>query len=730
MSDTESKYKGLNILCIDGGGGVRGLSSLLLIQEIMRRVQGLEGNDIPVSPCKYFDVIGGTGFGALQACMLGRLELCVDRAIEIYAKLSTDIFSDKKWFTSAGSGLFKSSKLKESIMRIVEEATGDKDTRMIGNSSCKTLAFAMLKHNMNTLTPGVFRSYQVHANPGPDCTIWEAASACMAHPELFKSVEIGEPPLVESFIDGGLGCNNPLERVLSEVKALYPDRHVASIISIGAGHTRTIQIREIRPTMGPFRRILPTDINSVMTGIATESERVAEGMATRFHNIKNVYFRFNVQHGAQNIGLDEWKKLSEIHAHTRAYINNAEAQQKLENASHAIKMRRPVVASSLIDGQIPNNSTRLSVAERSLAPTPTPVNLYIPPTTRLLPAGRFKLDDLGDAMATLEALRLVMKVPGSESDYELHTQFTLKRYNLKVWISPEDREFLGRYQRNPSSYVGGTLESGIGYTITPTQDTADIALELHHTGIGANAVFYWCNPFFTKHGVKIVKHKVPARLDDVENVLFAASKWMWHLRHGNNQGQLPEQVTINLLKIASKLGGYFQHIYFSHIDGHSPTHLKEFEPIPLNDVGVVNLNVKSSPKQFYAFKVNNRFHRPLYVRVFYFDATNFSIGDLFGYRKACFNSTPDIPPGGSLVIGNRGRGGPPIRFTIRPDNRAELGYVKVFWSTEALHLDYIGQGSAFETCSTGREINEAITGQNSPSGEWGTACLTLRLTSH
>ncbi|CAE7209033.1 unnamed protein product [Rhizoctonia solani] len=68
MSNSPGKPKGLNILCIDGGG-VRGLSSLLILHEMMRRIRNAEA--INVDPYEHFDVIAGTGTGGISACMLG-----------------------------------------------------------------------------------------------------------------------------------------------------------------------------------------------------------------------------------------------------------------------------------------------------------------------------------------------------------------------------------------------------------------------------------------------------------------------------------------------------------------------------------------------------------------------------------------------------------------------------------------------------------------------------------
>lgn len=206
------------------------------------------------------------------------------------------------------------------------------------------MVFAMSKHNMNAKVPTIFRSYQAPVNQAPDCAIWEALCATTAHPELFKSVEIGEPNMRESFVDGGLGCNNPIRHVLSEVKRLYPNRRVASILSIGAGHTRTIHI----PEPSPFQRILPTNVMIAMKEIASDSESVAQDMATRFRGMVGVYFRLSVDQGMQSVKLDDWERLGEVTAHTRAYMGQPDIAQRIDEAAGAIKERKPVVSTAQI----------------------------------------------------------------------------------------------------------------------------------------------------------------------------------------------------------------------------------------------------------------------------------------------------------------------------------------------------------------------------------------------
>jgi predicted acylesterase/phospholipase RssA len=48
----------LKLLCLDGGG-VRGLSSLFILKQLMEAINP----DDPPKPCNYFDMIGGTSTG-------------------------------------------------------------------------------------------------------------------------------------------------------------------------------------------------------------------------------------------------------------------------------------------------------------------------------------------------------------------------------------------------------------------------------------------------------------------------------------------------------------------------------------------------------------------------------------------------------------------------------------------------------------------------------------------
>ncbi|KAB8346175.1 hypothetical protein FH972_023221 [Carpinus fangiana] len=119
----------LRILSLDGGG-VRGYSMFILLQELMHRtyveIHGTapKKHEIP-KPCDHFDLIVGTGTGGLIAIMLGRLRMDLDTCKDVYVRMTKKVFETDK--TIAGipyrSTLFKASKLEEAIRDCVREHT-------------------------------------------------------------------------------------------------------------------------------------------------------------------------------------------------------------------------------------------------------------------------------------------------------------------------------------------------------------------------------------------------------------------------------------------------------------------------------------------------------------------------------------------------------------------------------------------------------------------------------
>ncbi|KAK6362370.1 hypothetical protein TWF730_006061 [Orbilia blumenaviensis] len=122
----------LRILSLDGGG-IRGYSTLLLLEALMHdifvEIHGRaprRGEEV-TKPCEVFDLIGGTGTGGLIAIMLGRLRMSVQTCKDVYTRMTRYVFETDKRFVGIpyGETLYKASKLERAIRTVVYERTKD-----------------------------------------------------------------------------------------------------------------------------------------------------------------------------------------------------------------------------------------------------------------------------------------------------------------------------------------------------------------------------------------------------------------------------------------------------------------------------------------------------------------------------------------------------------------------------------------------------------------------------
>ena len=198
-----------------------------------------------------------------------------------------------------------------------------------------SFVLAMSAMNKNAQIPHLFCMYQAPKYPTPNCMIREAVHVTSAMLTFFKHIVInGEP-----YIDAGMGCNSPVQHVLQEAELMFPDRHVACVISIGVGQARTISI----PKTGWFQRVLPLKVVDAIQRMATDCEASAQVAVRHFERTPGIYFRFNVEQGLQEVGLEQWERLNEVSAHTGQYIWMVDIDQMLDAAVASICARQMVV---------------------------------------------------------------------------------------------------------------------------------------------------------------------------------------------------------------------------------------------------------------------------------------------------------------------------------------------------------------------------------------------------
>lgn len=278
---------------------------------------------------------------SLIAILLGRLGLSAGEAIDVYTRLAERIFSEKKrkW----QDGTFKATILESEIKKVVVERLGPErsDARMLedddqgqgckmyvrrpGNiySTDRTRRFVCATPALNVAFRRRFRNYRVRQHEAYNCTIWEAGRATSTAPTFFKRIKIDG----EQFVDAGLGCNNPIKEVISEAQLAFgKERKVDCIISIGTGKGGVVGFD--KPT--GFQKILPLDLVDVLRKMATESSNTAEEMEQRYEDSAHFYFRFDVDQGLQDVGLDEWMQLGAVKTHTIAYTMETNVNRKID----------------------------------------------------------------------------------------------------------------------------------------------------------------------------------------------------------------------------------------------------------------------------------------------------------------------------------------------------------------------------------------------------------------
>ncbi|EUC61456.1 mycorrhiza-upregulated peptidase C14 [Rhizoctonia solani AG-3 Rhs1AP] len=277
---------------------------------------------------------------------------------------------------------------------------------------------------------------------------------------------------------------------------------------------------------------------------------------------------------------------------------------------------------------------------------------------------------------------------------------------LRVHFTPaaKKRIFCTGGAEEEISYSIGSGVHDVGYVAHPTADGADIVVG-HHSE--REVSLRWCDRQAEHYGIATLEKRVYVGRIVVDEALFGAAKWKWHLERKNTDSrETTSLVTIELIRLGLK-PGRVRMMY------------REQARRNMNIAGIADFEVRR--EDLYGVKLTSRANKPLYVRMFYFDISDFSISDLFGYQM----DGTAIDPKGAFIIGDNAKGGPPLQFALNSYTQIELGHIKVFWSTEPLVLEELERKPAFNKVLGQWSRLRGADRDIDPSIEWGTALLTL-----
>ncbi|KAH7472064.1 hypothetical protein FOMA001_g13577 [Fusarium oxysporum f. sp. matthiolae] len=322
----------IRLLALDGGG-VRGLSSLMILQNLMSTIDP----DSPPKPCDYFDMISGTSTGGLIAIMLGRLRMTVDECIVAYTSLSNMVFEKKRHRSKINGqlqGRFDATALEQAVKKILVENGHDKEALLKDSSdgACKVFVCATSKQTTDTVC---LTSYRPHGltHLFDSTTIWQACRATSAATTFFDPIAIG--PYGEEFVDGALGANNPVYALWTQAQRVWGDDRLRAslqcLVSIGTGVPAQRAVRD--DVLG---------IRATLTSLATETEKTAEQFRRDKADLDNEgrYYRFNVSHGLEDVGLAESTKQREIAAATGKYVASQDVFRQMKACASGLARKQ------------------------------------------------------------------------------------------------------------------------------------------------------------------------------------------------------------------------------------------------------------------------------------------------------------------------------------------------------------------------------------------------------
>ena len=283
----QKKYK--KILCIDGGG-IKGVFPASLLTEIEKQIDG--------KIYEYFDLISGTSTGGIIALGLA-LGMTASEILHFYEKHGPEIFSGYK---KEKFGLF--SKLnkfgptilgtvydKKNLQKAIREVF---DGVRIGNCKTRVLIPSV---NINTGKIYIYKTSH-HETLVTDYLkpVNEAALSTSAAP-IYLGGHEGKDG--NSFIDGGVGANNPSGMAVVEglSKCGWAKEDI-KLLSIGCMET-AMQLDPLKAINAGRQYLLPGVLPDIFMNIESQ---YSEGIANLL--LDDRYFRINFADANRRFEMD------------------------------------------------------------------------------------------------------------------------------------------------------------------------------------------------------------------------------------------------------------------------------------------------------------------------------------------------------------------------------------------------------------------------------------------
>ncbi|MCD9558856.1 putative inactive patatin-like protein 9 [Datura stramonium] len=223
--------KKTRILSIDGGGTtgiVCGAGLIHLEDQICSKI-----GDPHARISDYFDIIAGTGIGAVFAAMLvadggdGRPIFTAKDAVKFVTVNQSRLFKGK----NVGVFLRKRRFSGKSMDKVLKEAFRRDDGKVLTlRDTCKPILVPCF--DLNSSAPFVFSRADATESSSFDFELWKVCRATSANPSMFKPFQLNSVDGKTSClaVDGGLVMNNPAAAAVTHV--LHNKRDFPSVTGV------------------------------------------------------------------------------------------------------------------------------------------------------------------------------------------------------------------------------------------------------------------------------------------------------------------------------------------------------------------------------------------------------------------------------------------------------------------------------------------------------------------
>ncbi|KAL0781512.1 hypothetical protein CaCOL14_002847 [Colletotrichum acutatum] len=285
--------------------------------------------------------------------MLGRMGMSTEEAINAYESFAKDVFRKKnrRWW-------WNRTYKEETLVKIIQDNVTKKKlakTTMLDDTREKGLTF-VCSATYDAYAAYLFRTYKGSSNCAHNVEIWEAARATSAAPTFFHPISIEVEAERDQYVDGAVTYNNPARLVLSEAESYFgPRRTLGFLLSLGTG----LKVSDKKVNVVPQGQLVDRPIMARKGSGAlfsrgtikilkhakaslTDSEPEHQALEQRFQKTPYAYWRLNLDRGAADIKLNEYKKMGLLRAATERYIQGPEVSDHIDKIASMLYAKEGV----------------------------------------------------------------------------------------------------------------------------------------------------------------------------------------------------------------------------------------------------------------------------------------------------------------------------------------------------------------------------------------------------